>query len=124
MSNATLGQKNTTNAAVGTWISEMAKLCQPETVFWCSGSEAEKQALTAEALAKGVLVELNQEKLPITAPIPTTSLELNSAPIFAPTVKRTPAPPTIGRPPKRCTKSSMGSFAARCGAGRCMSFPI
>jgi len=42
----------------------MAKLCQPERVFWCNGSEAEKQLLTREAVEKGILIELNQEKLP------------------------------------------------------------
>ena len=39
-------------------------LCQPDCVFWCDGSETEKEALTAEAVAKGILIQLNQEKLP------------------------------------------------------------
>jgi phosphoenolpyruvate carboxykinase (GTP) len=64
MSKEALGQKNTNNEAVAAWVAEMAKLCQPDKVFWCSGSEEEKQALIRESVEKGVLVQLNQEKLP------------------------------------------------------------
>jgi phosphoenolpyruvate carboxykinase (GTP) len=46
------------------WVTEMAALCQPDTVVWCNGSEEEKQALTEEAVRKGVLIELNQQKWP------------------------------------------------------------
>ena len=55
---------NTTNPSVIRWVEEQAKLCQPDNIFWCDGSEAEKEALTAEAVAKGILTKLNQEKLP------------------------------------------------------------
>ena len=57
-------KRNTTNTAVLTWVEEMTKLCQPDTVYWCDGSEAEKEALTAEAVSRGILIKLNQEKLP------------------------------------------------------------
>ena len=39
-------------------------LTQPDAVFWCDGSEAEKEFLYAEAVRQGVLVPLNQEKMP------------------------------------------------------------
>jgi len=64
MANAQLGKCNTTNRVVLAWIEEQTKLCQPENVFWCGGSEEEKEFLAAEAVAKGVLIRLNQEKLP------------------------------------------------------------
>ena len=64
MSNEKPGQCNTNNPAVIRWVEEMAALCQPDCVFWCDGSETEKEALTAEAVAKGILIQLNQEKLP------------------------------------------------------------
>jgi len=64
MTNYTLGACNTLNKAILAWVDEMARLCQPDEVFWCDGSEAEKKALTAEAVAKGILIKLNQEKLP------------------------------------------------------------
>jgi phosphoenolpyruvate carboxykinase (GTP) len=55
---------NTANSNVIRWVEQMAKLCQPDHIFWCDGSAAEKKALTAEAVAQGVLIELNQQKLP------------------------------------------------------------
>jgi len=60
----TISQPNTTNAGVIHWINEMAELCQPDEVFWCDGSESEKEALTEEAVDRGILIKLNQEKLP------------------------------------------------------------
>jgi phosphoenolpyruvate carboxykinase (GTP) len=64
MAKEKLGNQNTSNKVLTAWVDEMAKLCQPDRVFWCDGSEAEKAALTAEAVAKGILVPLNQERLP------------------------------------------------------------
>jgi phosphoenolpyruvate carboxykinase (GTP) len=46
------------------WVNEMTQLCKPDTVYWCDGSEDEKNRLTRESLASGELEELNQEKLP------------------------------------------------------------
>jgi phosphoenolpyruvate carboxykinase (GTP) len=55
---------NTSNPAVIGWVEEMAGLCQPDRVFWCDGSEAEKASLLEEALTQGILLRLNQKKLP------------------------------------------------------------
>ena len=59
-----LGSCNTNHPAVVAWVKEMAELCQPDRVYWCNGSEAERRALTEQAVADGVLLKLNQEKLP------------------------------------------------------------
>jgi len=59
-----LGSCNTGNDAVKTWVAEMTALCQPERVFWCDGSLAEKELLTAEAVKSGALIPLNQNKWP------------------------------------------------------------
>ena len=64
MSNATLGGKNTTNHDVSEWVDRMAQICQPESIFWCGGSPAERQFLTQKAVEKGVLIKLNPEKWP------------------------------------------------------------
>jgi len=58
------GVCNTTNKTVLAWVEEQARLCRPDSIFWCDGSEAEKQLLTDRAVAEGVLIKLNQEKLP------------------------------------------------------------
>jgi phosphoenolpyruvate carboxykinase (GTP) len=64
MANQPLGICNTTNKALLKWVEEKTKLCEPNQVFWCDGSEAEKDLLTAEAVSQGILIKLNQEKLP------------------------------------------------------------
>jgi phosphoenolpyruvate carboxykinase (GTP) len=52
------------NLNVRRWVEEMAHLCTPEQVYWCDGSQKEKELLTEEAIKQGVLIKLNQKKLP------------------------------------------------------------
>jgi len=52
------------NPHVTTWVEECARLTTPDRVYWCDGSEAEREALYSAAVEQGVLVRLNQEKLP------------------------------------------------------------
>jgi phosphoenolpyruvate carboxykinase (GTP) len=59
-----LGDCLTKNQHVFDWVDEMAHLCRPDRVFWCDGSVAEKDLLTADAVERGVLIKLNQEKWP------------------------------------------------------------
>jgi phosphoenolpyruvate carboxykinase (GTP) len=59
-----MGSVRTKHPALIAWVQEMVNLCQPDRVFWCDGSEEERRFLTAEAVRQGVLIELNQEKLP------------------------------------------------------------
>ena len=42
----------------------MAALCLPDHIHWCDGSETEKTRLTDQAVAAGILIRLDQEKLP------------------------------------------------------------
>jgi len=64
MSTPAFGNPPPTNPHVLAWVREQAALCQPDRIFWCDGSVAEKEFLTAEAVATGVLTKLNQDKLP------------------------------------------------------------
>jgi phosphoenolpyruvate carboxykinase (GTP) len=52
------------NPHVQKWVKDVASLCQPDEVFWCDGSEEEKEELTRIAFKSGDLIPLNQEKLP------------------------------------------------------------
>jgi phosphoenolpyruvate carboxykinase (GTP) len=54
----------TANTHLLAWVAEMAKLTKPDAIVWCDGSEAEKHHLTELAVSKGILIPLNQEKLP------------------------------------------------------------
>jgi phosphoenolpyruvate carboxykinase (GTP) len=52
------------NASIQQWVKEVAALCQPDDVFWCDGSEEEKERLTRVAVECGDLIPLNQQALP------------------------------------------------------------
>jgi phosphoenolpyruvate carboxykinase (GTP) len=59
-----LGTRQLSNRHIIRWVEEITALCSPDRVHWCDGSEAERQALTEQALREKVLIELNQQKLP------------------------------------------------------------
>ena len=59
-----LGKKNSNNRALVAWVDEMAKLCQPEKVFWCDGSEKENQALCDLMVKTGTFTKLNEARRP------------------------------------------------------------
>ena len=54
----------TQNRAVLDWIDQMVNLCQPDSIVWIDGSEAQLEELRAQAVATGELTKLNEEKLP------------------------------------------------------------
>ncbi len=51
-------------AHVKEWVHEMAQMCQPDEIYWCDGSEEERERLTAAAVKSGELMELNRDTLP------------------------------------------------------------
>ncbi|MDA1275742.1 MAG: phosphoenolpyruvate carboxykinase (GTP) [Verrucomicrobia bacterium] len=59
-----IGKRNTENSHVVSWVKQVETLCEPDQVFWCDGSDRERQTLTQEAIDRGILIELNQKKLP------------------------------------------------------------
>ncbi len=58
------GSCKTDNPHVTRWVAEVAAHCQPDAIHWCDGSATEKQTLTAEAVARGILIPLDQKKWP------------------------------------------------------------
>jgi len=54
----------TNNLRLKQWVQEWADWCQPESVYWCDGSEAENQRLLDEMVACGMGVKLNEAKRP------------------------------------------------------------
>jgi len=54
----------TAHAGLIAWVEQIAALTRPDRVHWCDGSEAEKQTIIADLLAKGTLKALDQNKRP------------------------------------------------------------
>ncbi len=54
----------TTNKKLLSWVDEWARLCQPDNVYWCDGSEEENQHLFDEMVVSGAAVKLNEHKQP------------------------------------------------------------
>ncbi len=46
------------------WVEKMAALLEPDSIYWCNGSEEENERLLEENVAKGAAVRLNREKRP------------------------------------------------------------
>jgi phosphoenolpyruvate carboxykinase (GTP) len=61
---AGIGDSKPSNQAVLDWVQDVAKLTEPENIFWCDGSEKENAWLLEQAQQSGIVLKLNQEKKP------------------------------------------------------------
>jgi len=52
------------NQQLTEWVNKMVTLCEPDSVHWCDGSQAEFNALTAKMVDAGTLTRLDQNKHP------------------------------------------------------------
>jgi phosphoenolpyruvate carboxykinase (GTP) len=59
-----IGTERSPNKAVLDWVQSVARLTQPENIFWCNGSEREHEFLLEEARRQGTVIKLNEEKVP------------------------------------------------------------
>jgi len=61
---SSFGNLPSANPHLLSWVRDTVDITEPDRVFWCDGSVEEREALYAAAVAQGVLIPLNQEKLP------------------------------------------------------------
>ena len=54
----------TKNKKLLAWIDEVAKMCQPDQVVWCDGSQEEYDEMANMLVKSGTYVRLNDEKRP------------------------------------------------------------
>ena len=57
-------ERKLTNDKLTGWVEEMTKLCRPDQVHWCDGSQAEYDRLCAEMVASGTFIRLNETLRP------------------------------------------------------------
>jgi len=103
-----IGDAKPSNKAVLDWVHEIATLTQPENIFWCDGSEREREFLIAESLKQNVLIQLNEKKVPRS---------------YLHQQKRKPVRRTTGLSREKRTQGFVSYSAARCADARCSSFP-
>jgi len=49
---------------LSTWVNQIARHCEAETIYWCDGSEKEYDGLCNLLVQKGTFIRLNPEKRP------------------------------------------------------------
>jgi phosphoenolpyruvate carboxykinase (GTP) len=59
-----IGNSMPSHQAVLDWVQEVARLTEPENIFWCDGSERENAWLLEQAQSQGVVIKLSEEKKP------------------------------------------------------------
>ena len=54
----------TKNKKLQNWVEEAAELCQPDSIYWCDGSQEENDQLCEELVQNGTFFRLDPEKRP------------------------------------------------------------
>ena len=54
----------TKNKKLQDWVKEAAELCQPDSIYWCDGSQEENDRLCEELVQGGTFFRLDPEKRP------------------------------------------------------------
>lgn len=57
-------RKEVKNQKLLKWVDKMEKLCKPDRVYWCDGSQEEYDTLANMLVDKGTFIRLNEEKRP------------------------------------------------------------
>jgi len=116
------GATPTRNAKLNEWVEEMVRLCQPERVAWCDGSEAEYRRLCDEMVARGTLFRLNQQKRPdsfLARSDPRDVARVEERTIIAAATREEAGPNNNWQDPKELRQKLNGLFSG-CMRGRTM----
>jgi phosphoenolpyruvate carboxykinase (GTP) len=54
----------TENRKLAAWVAEIEELCQPDSVYWCDGSDEEYQRLSRLMIESGLATKLDEKKRP------------------------------------------------------------
>ncbi len=62
--NVTSTAPPTNHEQLKSWVDEVARICQPDSVHWCDGSKAEYDAMAAKLVEAGSFMPLSAQKRP------------------------------------------------------------
>ena len=58
------GASRTSHRKLLDWVDKMARLCKPDRIYWCDGTQEEYDRLCDEMVQSGAFIRLNPEKRP------------------------------------------------------------
>src|ERR1041385_4094254 len=110
------------NAEASSWVKEMAGLCQPSSVHWCNGSDAENQLLCDLMVKNGTFIKLNPQKRPnsyLARSHPSDVARVADRTFICSKTKEEAGPTNNGAEPVQMKKTMLERFKG-CMTGRMM----
>ena len=52
------------NKKLTNWVNKMAEMCQPDSIYWCNGSDEEYDAIAQKLINSGTFTKLNEKLRP------------------------------------------------------------
>ena len=112
----------TKNQKVIDWVNEIAAITQPDSVYWCDGTEKEYKAICSQLVKSGTFIPLNPKKRPNSFlarsnPLDVARVEKRT---FICSEKEIDAGPTNNWAHPKKMKKKLGKLMKGCMKGRTM----